>query len=92
LPEVPTIAESGFPDFRSITWFGLVGPPATPTALAGKINRDVVDILQRPDVAARLRELRLEPMIGTPADATKFFAEETQLWGNVIREANVTIQ
>jgi tripartite-type tricarboxylate transporter receptor subunit TctC len=92
IPEVPTIAESGFPDFRSITWFGLVGPPATPAALAAKINRDVVEILQRADVSARLRELRLEPMIGTPADATKFFAEETALWGNVIKEANVTVQ
>jgi tripartite-type tricarboxylate transporter receptor subunit TctC len=92
IPEVPTIAESGFPDFRSITWFGLVGPPAMTEALAARINRDVVEILQRADVSERLRELRLEPMIGTPADATKFFAEETALWGNVIKEANVTVQ
>ena len=92
LPEVPTIAESAFPDFRSITWFGLVGPPNTPAALVGRINRDVVDALKRADIDAKLRELRLEPMIGTPADATKFFAEETQLWGKVIREANVTVQ
>ncbi len=92
LPEVPTIAESAFPDFRSITWFGLVGPPNTPAALVGRINRDVVDALKRADIDAKLRELRLEPMIGTPADASKFFAEETQLWGKVIREANVTVQ
>jgi tripartite-type tricarboxylate transporter receptor subunit TctC len=92
LPDIPTIAESGMPGFRSITWFALVGPPAMPAALAARINRDVVDILQRPAVSAKLRDLRLDPMIGTPADAARFFAEETELWGKVIREANVTVQ
>jgi tripartite-type tricarboxylate transporter receptor subunit TctC len=92
LPDVPTIAEAGLPGFRSITWFAMVGPPGMPAALAGRINRDVVDLLQRPAVSAKLRDLRLEPMIGTPAEAAKFFAEETELWGRVIREANVTVQ
>lgn len=89
--ELPTIAESGFPGFRSITWFAMAGPPKMPPALAQRINRDVVDILKRPDVDKRLRELRLDPMIGSPADAVQFFAEETKLWGGVIKEANVTI-
>jgi tripartite-type tricarboxylate transporter receptor subunit TctC len=92
LPDIPTIAESGLPGFRSITWFAMVGPPAMPAALATRINRDVVEILQQPAVSAKLRDLRLDPMIGTPADAAKFFAEETELWGKVIREANVTVQ
>jgi len=92
LPDIPTIAESGLPGFRSITWFAMVGPPAMPAALSARINRDVVDILQRPAVSAKLRDLRLDPMIGTPADAAKFFAEETELWGKVIREAGVTLQ
>ncbi len=89
--ELPTIAESGFPGFRSITWFAMAGPPKMPAALAQRINRDVVDILKRPDVDKRLRELRLDPMIGSPAAAAQFFAEETALWGGVIKEANVTI-
>jgi tripartite-type tricarboxylate transporter receptor subunit TctC len=92
LPDIPTIAESGFPGFRSITWFAMVGPPGMPAALAARINGDVVDILKRPDANEKLQALRLEPMIGTPADAAKFFAEETQLWGGVIKEANVTVQ
>jgi tripartite-type tricarboxylate transporter receptor subunit TctC len=92
LPDIPTIAESGLPGFRSITWFAMVGPPAMPASLAARINRDVVDVLQRPAVSAKLRDLRLDPMIGTPADAARFFAEETELWGKVIREAGVTVQ
>jgi tripartite-type tricarboxylate transporter receptor subunit TctC len=89
--ELPTIAESGFPGFRSITWFAMAGPPKLSPDLAARINHDVVDILKKPDVDKRLRDMRLEPMIGSPADAENFFADETSLWGRVIKEANVTI-
>src|SRR5262252_3176943 len=59
-PEIPTISEAGVADFKSITWFGLVAPPATPTALAEKINRDAVDILKRKEVDEMLRRISLE--------------------------------
>jgi tripartite-type tricarboxylate transporter receptor subunit TctC len=90
--EVPTLAESGLPDFRSVTWFAIVAPPETPAPLADKINRDVVDGLRQPDVAASLARLTLEPMIGSPADAARFFAEETRLWGKVIAQAHIKIE
>jgi tripartite-type tricarboxylate transporter receptor subunit TctC len=92
VPEIPTIAESGLPGFRSITWFPIVGPPGMQQALADKINADVVAVLQRPQIDDKLRALRLEPMGGTPADAARFFASETKLWGRVIKEANITLQ
>ncbi len=74
IAEVPTLAESGLPGFRSVTWFAIVAPPSTPAALADRINRDVVDGLRKPDVAESLARLTLEPMIGSPADAARFFA------------------
>jgi tripartite-type tricarboxylate transporter receptor subunit TctC len=89
--ELPTIAESGFPGFRSITWFAMAGPPKMSADLAARINRDVVEVLRRPEVDKRLHGFQLDPMIGSPADAARFFAEETALWGNVIKEAKVTI-
>jgi tripartite-type tricarboxylate transporter receptor subunit TctC len=92
VPEVPTLAESGLPGFRSVTWFAIVAPPGTPSWLADKVNRDVVESLKRPEVAARLETLSLDPMIGTPADAAKFFAEETRLWGKVITEAGIKVE
>jgi tripartite-type tricarboxylate transporter receptor subunit TctC len=92
VPEVPTLAESGLAGFRSVTWFAIVAPPATPAALVDKINRDVVDALRRPEVAESLARLTLEPMIGTPADAAKFFAEETRLWGKVVAEAHIRLE
>ena len=92
VPEIPTIAEQGVPGFRSITWFPIVGPPGMPAALADKINKDVDTVLQKPEIAGKLRTLRLEPMGGTPADAAAFFASETKLWGRVIKEANISLQ
>jgi tripartite-type tricarboxylate transporter receptor subunit TctC len=92
VPEIPTIAESGLPGFRSVTWFAMTGPPGLPPALAAKINQDVVETLKRPDIGEKLQRLTLEPMLGTPADAARFFAEETALWGRVIKEKNVVVE
>jgi tripartite-type tricarboxylate transporter receptor subunit TctC len=91
VPEVATLAETGLPGFRSVTWFAIVAPPATPGALADKINRDVVASLERSEVAASLAALTLEPMIGSRADAARFFAEETRLWGKVIASAHIKV-
>jgi len=92
IPEVPTFSEAGVPGFKSITWFGLVAPPATPAALADKINRDVVDLLRSKEVVDTLRKISLEPGATTPADTTRFFDEETALWSKVIKEAGIEPQ
>jgi tripartite-type tricarboxylate transporter receptor subunit TctC len=92
VPEVPTIAESGFPGFKSITWFGLAAPPATPAAIAEKINSDVVAILNQKEVRAILQNISLEPGATSPAETAKFFAEETALWSKVIHEAGIEPQ
>src|SRR6202158_934420 len=75
LPEVPTVAESGLPGYRAVTWYAMVAPPQTSAALADKINRDVVEILARPDVVEKARGIQMEPVAKTRAEAAKFFAE-----------------
>jgi tripartite-type tricarboxylate transporter receptor subunit TctC len=92
LPEVPTVAESGLPGYRAVTWYAMVAPPQTPAALADKINRDVVEILARPDVAEKTRGIQMEPVTKTRTEAAQFFIEEAQLWGKVIRQANIPLQ
>ena len=92
LPQVPTFAESGMPDFRSITWFGCVAPPGTPASVAEKVHKDMAEALARPEVGAKLAELMLEPVASTPAQAAQFFVEETALWGKVIRDTGVKAQ
>ena len=92
VPDVPTLSEAGLPGFRSITWFGLVAPPATPAALAEKINRDVVAVLHGNDVVDMLHKISLEPGATTPAETAKFFADEATLWTSVIKEAGIEPQ
>ena len=92
VPDVPTLSEAGLPGFRSITWFGLVAPPATPAALAEKINRDVVAVLHGNDVVGMLHKISLEPGATTPAETAKFFADEATLWTSVIKEAGIEPQ
>ena len=92
VPDVPTLSEGGLPGFRSITWFGLVAPPATPAALAEKINRDVVAVLHGNDVVGMLHKISLEPGATTPAETAKFFVDEATLWTSVIKEAGIEPQ
>ena len=90
VPDLATVAESGVPGFRSITWFALVAPPGTPPTIVDKVNRDVNAALR--DIADKLTAIRLDPMPGSSEDAARFIADETALWGKVIKEAHITAQ
>jgi tripartite-type tricarboxylate transporter receptor subunit TctC len=92
LSDIPTVAEAGLPGYRAVTWYALVAPPQTPAALADKINRDVVEILGHADVSDKVRTIQMEPVTRTRAEAAKFFVEETELWGKVIKAANIPMQ
>jgi tripartite-type tricarboxylate transporter receptor subunit TctC len=89
--EIPTIAESGIPGFRSITWFAMAAPPGTPAPLVEKINHDVAAILRKPEVIEKIEALRLDVMGGTTAEAKTFIGDETRLWSRVIIEAHITL-
>jgi tripartite-type tricarboxylate transporter receptor subunit TctC len=92
VPDVPTFSESGLYGFRSITWFGLVAPPATPAVITSKINQDVVELLKSTEVGEKLRKMSLDPSGTSPSETTKFFADEAALWGKVIKEAGIQPQ
>src|SRR5262249_32299841 len=92
VPEVPTISEAGLPGFKSITWFGLVAPPATPPVLAEKINPDLVQILNGKGAGDMRRRISRETGATTPPETARFFAEETALWSKVIKEAGIEPQ
>jgi tripartite-type tricarboxylate transporter receptor subunit TctC len=92
LPDVPTLAEAGVPGYRAVTFFGIVAPPQTPEKLADKINRDVVACLNDPDFIEKTKALGMDLAPGSRADATKFFAGERDLWGKVIKQADIPLQ
>ena len=91
LPDVPTLAET-LPGFESVAWFGIVGPPKTPSAIAQKVAAGVEAALRNPDVLRRLSELSADPLGLTPAETAAFMKQETERWGAVIRSAGVKLE
>jgi len=90
LPDVPALAET-LPGFESVAWFGIVGPPKTPSAIAEKIAAGVAQALKNPEVLKRLNDLSADPMGLSPAETAAFMKLETERWGAVIRAAGVKL-
>jgi tripartite-type tricarboxylate transporter receptor subunit TctC len=92
LPEVPTLAESGLPNFRALTWFGLFTTGGTPPAVVARINGDVQRIVAEPSFHEKFLAPQLfDPMTSTSAQFADFLKAETQKWGKVIRDANIKV-
>jgi tripartite-type tricarboxylate transporter receptor subunit TctC len=91
LPDVPALAET-LPGFESVAWFGIVGPPKTPSAIAEKVAAGVAEALRNPEVLRRLSELSADPLGLTPAETAAFMRQETERWGAVIRAAGVKLE
>lgn len=90
LPEVPTMAESGFPGFRYGAWLGVVAPAATPAAIVNKINTDIGTVLRQPEARKRLIALGFLPAVpSTPEAFRKHIADETVRYGELIRNAGI---
>jgi tripartite-type tricarboxylate transporter receptor subunit TctC len=91
LPDVPALSET-LPGFEAVAWFGIVGPPKTPAAIAEKVAAGVAEALKRPDVQKRLRDLSAQPMGLSPAETAAFMTQEIERWGGVIRSANIKLE
>jgi tripartite-type tricarboxylate transporter receptor subunit TctC len=87
LPELPTIAESGYPGFEAVGWIGIVAPAKTPAAILDKLNAEIVRMLQQPDVKQRLDALAFTPVGGTRAEFAAFIKSEIAKWGKAVRES-----
>lgn len=89
LPDVPTIAQQGFPDYAAISWIGLLAPAATPEPVLSRIERDTLAILREPEVAARLRTAGFEVQGRGRAAYRALMEADTRLWGGFIRQAGI---
>jgi tripartite-type tricarboxylate transporter receptor subunit TctC len=88
-PELPTMAESGFPGFHATGWFGLMAPAGTSPAVVDKIQRDAITILSLPELRKKLDELGLEPIGNSPAEFAAGIKSEISQWAMVIKEAGI---
>jgi tripartite-type tricarboxylate transporter receptor subunit TctC len=85
LPDVPTIAESGYPGFDVQSWFGLAAPAGTPRAIVDKLNAELDKALALPDIRKRFEDLAATPDAGTPEQFRSFIAAETRRWHEVVK-------
>jgi tripartite-type tricarboxylate transporter receptor subunit TctC len=89
LPDIPTLDEAGVKGFESGTWNALAAPPKTPAAVITKLNKAVNEILQSPEAQDHLAKISLRAAGGSPAEAAAFIKKETEVWGAVIKDAQV---
>jgi tripartite-type tricarboxylate transporter receptor subunit TctC len=85
LPDVPTVAESGFPDFNVLTWNGLMAPAGTPRDIVDKIAAEIGRAVKDRQFAARLEQYGADPLGNTPAEFSAMVAADTALWANTIQ-------
>ena len=92
LPEVPTIAEGGWPTFEATFWFGLFAPGGTPPDILARINTEVQKVLSDGEFRERsLNPYMFEPLSGSPAEFASYIRADVRKWDRVIRDANIKV-
>jgi tripartite-type tricarboxylate transporter receptor subunit TctC len=89
LPEIPTMAEAGFPEVEGFTWTAVVAPAGTPKDIIVKLHDMIVGALAQPDVKAKLAAMAYVPIGSSPQDCAAFFKSELAKWGKVIEQAGL---
>jgi tripartite-type tricarboxylate transporter receptor subunit TctC len=90
MPDVPTIAEGGFPGFGAPAWWGVIGPAKIPPAIITRFNDAVTKTLRNPDVAAKLNAQGIEIKAGGPEVFKPFVEKQITTWAKFIKENNIT--
>ncbi len=92
VPDVPTIAESGFPGFEATAWYGVLAPARTSKAVVGRLHDEIVRALALPDVRARLNSVGFELVGGTPDEFAALIKSEITKWTKVVRAAKISAE
>jgi tripartite-type tricarboxylate transporter receptor subunit TctC len=90
MPDVPTIAESGYPGYEATNWYAYVAPAKTPPDVLARWNQELVKVLSDPAVREQLLGHGMEPMPGTADALAKYMQREYATWGRVVKEAKIT--
>lgn len=91
LPDVPTVAESGFPGFQVLAWWCLAAPAGTPEAVIKKLSDAAQKAVASPDITERLRKMEIEPMLMNAAELTAFIDKDIPVWTNFIKNSGIKI-
>jgi tripartite-type tricarboxylate transporter receptor subunit TctC len=91
VPDVPTIAESGFPGFDASSWFGLVGPAGLPREITAKIAAEVARVLKQPDMREKFIQQGADPVGSTPEEFGEYMRAETAKWAKIVKASGAKV-
>jgi len=89
MPDVPTVAESGYPGYEATNWYAFLAPAKTPRDVVERLNREIVKALNAPDVRALLHKQGVEPTPTTPAELARTIERELDTWGKVVKASGM---
>jgi len=90
-PDVPTVAEQGFAGFNAVNWYGFFAPAGTPDDIVARLSKDLMAVLELPDIKEKLIKAGMNPEPSTPAQFKAFLAEDTKRWSDVVTAAGIKI-
>ncbi len=91
-PDIPTIAESGYPGFEAVGWFGLIAPAHTPSAILNRLNAETLKAVQAPEVRERLTAIGFDVVTSTPDAFAAYIGSEVLKWRKVAKQMGLAIQ
>ena len=91
LPDVPTVAEQGFPQFEAVSWYALMAPAGTPREVVEQLSRQTGEVLADPALKSKLATLGMDVGGGTPRQLAETIQKETARWAAVIRQRHITV-
>jgi len=92
LPGVPTMTEAGFADFEAVAWFGVLAPAATPRPIVDRLNKEIVAVLNAPELKERLAGMGATTVGDTPEEFGRFMNAEIAKWAPVVKRAQVELE
>jgi tripartite-type tricarboxylate transporter receptor subunit TctC len=92
LPDVPTIAEQGYPGYEATNWYAYVAPAKTPREIVARLNQEIVKTLRDPETHGLILKQGEEPTPSTPEELARHIEREHATWGRVIREAGIPVE
>ena len=92
MPDVPTVAEQGFPGYEALNWYGYLAPAGTPKEIVDRLHKEIAKALANPKVIEQMEKTGVEPLAMTPDEFGRYIKREYDTWGKVVKQANIKAQ
>ena len=92
MPNVPTVAEQGYPGYEALNWYGFLGPAGMPKPIVERLHDEIAKAIANPEVISAMKKTGVEPQSSTPAEFGAYIKREYETWGKVIKQAGIKVQ